>query len=155
MCFSTGFYPPFEDHPHDINPFHIIYIAIIVYSIICFSGPICGAHINAAVTLAVYSSKKKLDKGDGKVIVGYIIGQLIGCFVGIVLSKEIFEMGGPVYAEIPGMFSLMKDCVEEFIGTFMLITFIFILNTEDTTFIYDEAWVHLLIGIIYYFCLRY
>jgi glycerol uptake facilitator-like aquaporin len=46
-------------------------------------------------------------------------------------------MGGPVYTELPGLFNLMKDCVEEFIGTFMLITFIFILNNENTTFIYD------------------
>lgn len=37
----------------------------------------------------------------------------------------------------------------------MLLFFILLVTDEETTFVEDEAWVHLTIGIIYYFCLTY
>ncbi len=154
MCLSTVLLPPFENHPHEPNIYHMVYVAIIVYSIVCFAGPISGAHINPAVTLSYFSSKKK-ENGDLKQAFSYVMAQLTGCTLGCILSKQFFDQGGPVYLVFPDALELMKDCVEEFIGTFLLIMFIFILNNEETTFVHSEAWGHLLIGLVYYFCLTY
>jgi hypothetical protein len=30
-----------------------------------------------------------------------------------------------------------------------------LITNEETTFVYDEAWVHLMIGLTFYFCLTY
>jgi len=48
------FYTPDNDHTRDENPFKLVYVVIIVYSIICMIGPFTGAHINPAVTLMAY-----------------------------------------------------------------------------------------------------
>ena len=48
------FYTPEYDHLKDPNPYRLVYVVIIVYSIICFAGPFTGAHINPAVTLMAY-----------------------------------------------------------------------------------------------------
>lgn len=154
MCLSTVYLPPFEGHPHDPNIFHMIIVALVVYSIICFSGPITGAHINPAVTLALFSSKK-WQKGDLRVVCAYVVAQMGGCTLGCIFSKMFFDQGGPVYLVFPDALELMKDCAEEFAGTFLLIMFIFILSNEETTFVHSEAWGHLLIGVVYYFCLTY
>lgn len=72
-----------------------------------------------------------------KLYVGYITAQIIGCFIGILLSRAIYGFGGPIYVEGPDFFALAKDCIEEFIGTFLLIFSIFIVTHAETTFIYD------------------
>ena len=55
---SIGFLPPFYTpenyHLKDENPYKLVYVVIIVYSIICLIGPFTGAHINPAVTLIAY-----------------------------------------------------------------------------------------------------
>lgn len=56
---------------------------------------------------------------------------------------------------MPEALSFLKDFLEELIATFIFITFIYIVTNEDTTFVYEEAWIHLSIGIVYYFCLTY
>jgi glycerol uptake facilitator-like aquaporin len=52
MATSVATLPPFEAHIPNI--YRLVYVAIIVYVLICFFGPITGAHLNPAVTLAAY-----------------------------------------------------------------------------------------------------
>ena len=40
-------------------------------------------------------------------------------------------------------------------GHIRLSFFILLTTDEEITFVEDEAWVHLTIGIVYYFCLTY
>jgi glycerol uptake facilitator-like aquaporin len=94
-----------------------------------------------------------LQKGDLAVICAYVVAQLSGCTLGCIGSKLFYGQGGPIYVVFPDGLDLMKDCIEEFVGTFLLLIFIFILTNEETTFVHSEAWGHLLIGLIYYFCL--
>ena len=115
--------------------FVMIYVALIVYIIICFGGPITGAHINPAVTLAFFVYKK-YEKGDVKTILSYMSAQLSGCLFGCILSKLIYDKGGFVYPVQPEGLDLIRDCVSEVIGTFLLILIVFIVTTEETTFVY-------------------
>lgn len=59
MTSNIGYLQPFEGHPHDKNIYKILYVALVVYSIICFIGSITGAHINPAVTLSFMLDKKR------------------------------------------------------------------------------------------------
>ena len=113
----------------------MIYVALIVYIIICFGGPITGAQINPAVTLAYYVYKK-YEKGDIKTIFSYISAQLSGCLFGCILSKLIYDKGGFVYPVQPEGLNLIRDCVSEIFATFLLILIVFIVTTEETTFVY-------------------
>ena len=76
MATSVGKLPPFYtpeyDHLKDPNPFRLVFVVIIVYSIICFSGPFTGAHLNPAVTLVAYLERKK-NKGQFAVISAYLV----------------------------------------------------------------------------------
>ncbi len=144
--------PPIEGHPKDRNIFHQIYVALVIYTIICFSGSICGAFINPAVTLGVFLSKKKQDR-DLKLALSYVSSQFTGCFTGFILSKSINSVGGPIYAEFPDGIVLLKECTEEMVATFMLVLFILIITTEETTFIDKEAWAQLIIAFVFFFCL--
>ena len=86
MANGVATIPPFEDHPKQKNIFRQIYVALIIYTIICFTGSISGAFINPAVTLASFLSKKS-QKGDLKLALSYVCSQFTGCFTGFVLSK--------------------------------------------------------------------
>lgn len=89
----------------------MIYVALVVYSIICFAGPICGAHINPAVTLAAHTSKKR-EEGDLKVILAYVSAQICGCTLGCIFNKLFYGTGAIIYAKFPDGLELIKDCAE-------------------------------------------
>ena len=95
MVTSVGTLPPSSDHPHDINIFKLLSIALIVYSIICFIGPLTGGHINPAVSLCINLNNKK--KGQAKLVLTYWIAQFLGGFVGVVLSRSIYDNGGAAF----------------------------------------------------------
>ncbi len=154
MATCSGDLPPFQDHPHQSNPYRLVYVAIIVYMIVCFIGPLTGAHINPAVTLLAYLQRKKRH-GQKLVILAYVIAAFTGCLVGCLLSRAIYGNGGPVFGTMPDVLLMGKLCIEEFVATFIFLFCILIVTTDETTFIYDEAWVHLMIGIVYYLCLTY
>ena len=96
MATSIGYLPPSEDHPHDVNIYKFVYVALIVYMIICFIGPLTGCHINPAVTIGLNLGKIN-KKGQIKLLLTYWIAQFLGGFVGVVLSRSIYGNGGAAF----------------------------------------------------------
>ena len=97
MVTSVGTLPPSDGHPHDKNIFKLVYVAVIVYSIICFIGPFTGAHINPAISLGInWNNIKK--KGQIKLILTYWIAQFVGGLLGVILSRAIYGNGNAAFA---------------------------------------------------------
>ena len=111
MVTSVGVLPPFEDHPFNINYYKIVYIAVIVYVIVCFFGPITGAHINPAISLGINLNPKKR-KGNIKMILCYWSAQFIGGLLGVILSHNIYGNGHPPFEVMPETVDLLKYCAE-------------------------------------------
>ncbi|ABR54058.1 MIP family channel protein [Methanococcus vannielii SB] len=92
-------------------------IAAVIYSI----GRISGAHINPAVTIALWSIKKF----PTKEVIPYILAQLIGASIGSVLffsciGLDAVTIGGlGATAPFVGI-SYTQAILAEFIGTFLL-----------------------------------
>lgn len=103
MATSVATLPPYEGHPQDPNKYRLIYVVIIVYVIICFFGPITGAHINPAVSLAAHLNKQRRRKQIG-VLLSYWIGQFAGGLLGVILSRNIYGNGNAVFETMPDMF---------------------------------------------------
>ena len=110
MATSVTTLPPYQDHPYDPNKYRLVYVAIIVYVIICFFGPITGAHVNPAVSLAVFLSRKNRKKHI-KVLIAYWVAQFLGGLLGVVLSRNIYGNGGAVFEEMPEATDLIRICL--------------------------------------------
>lgn len=96
MAFSTVYLPPLDVYPRQLNPFHGIVLAIIIYAIVCFSGSFSGANLNPAITVCYFLHKQR-EKGDLKLFCSYILAQFIGGLLGIVLSRYIYDCGAAVF----------------------------------------------------------
>jgi glycerol uptake facilitator protein len=94
---------------------------LIVSAMIYTLGGISGAHINPAVTIALWATKKF----PAKDALGYIIAQFIGAFIGAALfftiaGPESLSIGGlGATAPFPGI-SIWQAVIAEIIGTFIL-----------------------------------
>ena len=84
-------------------------VAVVIYAL----GGVSGAHINPAVSIALWSIKKF----PAKDTVAYIIAQCIGAVIGAALFLFIAGLGAT--APFPGI-SLWQALVAEIIGTFVL-----------------------------------
>ena len=74
--------------PADLGILHGFLLMAIVFSI----GTISGAHVNPAVTIAMWSIKKISPRDAG----GYIVAQLLGGIAGAFLIKSFFLARGSV-----------------------------------------------------------
>ena len=92
-------------------------VAVVIYAL----GGVSGAHINPAVSIALWSIKKF----PAKDTVAYIIAQCIGAVIGAALflfiaGPDALTIGGlGATAPFPGI-SLWQALVAEIIGTFVL-----------------------------------
>jgi glycerol uptake facilitator protein len=98
---------------------------LIVSAIIYALGGISGAHINPAVSIALWATKKFPTKDAG----AYVIAQFVGAFIG---SALFFLIAGPnslaigglgATAPFPGI-SIWQAALAEIIGTFILMLII-------------------------------
>ena len=92
-------------------------VSVIIYAL----GGISGAHINPAVSIALWATKKFPTKDT----IAYVIAQFIGAFIG---SALFFMMAGPdslaigglgATAPFPGI-SIWQAVLAEIVGTFIL-----------------------------------
>jgi glycerol uptake facilitator protein len=105
--------------------------ALAVFCGVVVAGPVSGAHINPAVSLAVF-----INGGlDIAGLLGYWIAQMLGAFTGAVLVylhyyphwavTENADLKLAVFSTGPAVRSPMWNFVSEFIGTFVLLFVIF------------------------------
>lgn len=71
---------------------------LMVMAIIYFMGPVSGAHLNPAVTVA-FAVRRNF---PWKRVPGYIIAQLIGSVCAVALLRALFGMTGTLGATLPG-----------------------------------------------------
>ncbi|HAP32826.1 MAG TPA: aquaporin [Firmicutes bacterium] len=96
--------------------------AFVIMAAIYVFGPISGCHINPAVTIALWASKRF----PGKEVVPYLVAQFIGAFLGAVTIYGVLGPRGAMVgglgapAPFPGV-SAGSAFLAEGIGTFMLI----------------------------------
>lgn len=93
-------------------------------------GHISGCHLNPAVSVGLWAS----GKFDGKLLLPYIVVQVLGAIVGagvlyvIATGQAGFEVGGFAAngygAHSPGEYSMMAALVTEFVMTFMFLLII-------------------------------
>jgi glycerol uptake facilitator protein len=94
---------------------------LIVSAIIYTLGGISGAHINPAVTIALWANKKF----PAKDALGYVVAQFIGASIGaalffIIAGPDSLAIGGlGATAPFPGI-SVTQAVIAEIIGTFIL-----------------------------------
>jgi len=94
---------------------------LIVSAMIYALGGISGAHINPAVTIALWATKKFPSKDA----LGYIVAQFIGAFIGaalffLIAGPDSLAIGGlGATAPFPGI-SIWQAALAEIIGTFIL-----------------------------------
>jgi glycerol uptake facilitator protein len=103
------------------------------------TGNISGAHLNPAVTIAMYITKRI----EAKHVIPYIIFQLIGAFIGAMLvflvyySKWIefdvnLEYTTGIFATFPAVNNFVSGFFDQVVGTFLLLYLILaITDTND------------------------
>jgi glycerol uptake facilitator protein len=110
--------------------------AFAVFCGVVVAGPISGAHLNPAVTLAVFVNSAMTGGTFGvDQLIGYWAGEMIGAFLGAVLVfLHYYPHWGPtedadlklaVYSTGPAVRSYTWNLVSEIIGTFVLVFVIF------------------------------
>jgi len=109
-----------------------------VFAGVVVAGPISGAHLNPAVTLAV-----ALNGGIGwDMAIVYWAGEMIGAFLGAVLvflhyyphwaETENADLKLAVFSTAPAVRNTMWNLVSEIIGTFVLVFVIFAFGTSGS-----------------------
>jgi glycerol uptake facilitator protein len=109
-----------------------------VFAGVVVAGPVSGAHLNPAVTLAV-----ALNGGIGwDMAIVYWAGEMVGAFLGAVLvflhyyphwaETENADLKLAVFSTGPAIRSTTWNLVSEIIGTFMLVFVIFAFGTKSS-----------------------
>lgn len=95
--------------------------AFVIAAVIYAMGRISGAHINPAVTIALWATKRFPSQDCGAYIVAQCIGASIGSFLfAATVGMDAVTIGGlGATAPFPGI-SMGQAILAEFIGTFVL-----------------------------------
>jgi glycerol uptake facilitator-like aquaporin len=117
-------------------------VAFVLAMLIYVFGPISGAHLNPAVTVAMCLDRKC----EVEVVGSYIIAQVAGGFVGVVASHLMFyQSEGTGGLIVISTVARPEGCyIAEFIGTFILVFSILMLVRRGSTYI--PIMVGLLVG---------
>lgn len=120
--------------------------AIVVAAAIYIFGPISGCHINPAVTVALWATKRF----PANEVLPYIGAQLLGAFLGavtlaVMLGERAATVGG---LGAPGPFPGVSDVqafIAEAVGTFILMMTIMGVAVDKRA---PQGWAGLIIGLI-------
>jgi glycerol uptake facilitator protein len=123
-----------------------IAFGIVVTAAIYIFGPISGCHINPAVTIALWATKRF----PGKEVIPYLIAQVCGAFLGAmtiaaVIGTRAATIGG---LGAPGPFPGITDgqaFIAEMVGTFILVLTIMAIAVDKRA---PKGWAGLIIGLI-------
>jgi glycerol uptake facilitator-like aquaporin len=89
-------------------------------------GPISGAHLNPAVTLAVAATREML----WREVPAYVVAQVLGAFAGTAIAHLMFEL--PVYVASHRQRAGVAQFLGEFIATFGLLVVIWGCSRRDS-----------------------
>ncbi|ATW24038.1 MIP/aquaporin family protein [Candidatus Formimonas warabiya] len=120
--------------------------AIVIAAAIYIFGPVSGAHLNPAVTIALWAGKRF----PTKEVIPYLLAQFIGAVLG---SATLLAMLGSAGATVgglgaPGPFpgiSLTGVFIAELVGTFILMLTIMGIAVDNRA---PQGWAGLIIGLI-------
>jgi glycerol uptake facilitator protein len=120
--------------------------AIAVAGAIYMFGPISGAHINPAVTVALASIRRF----PWREVAPYIVAQLVGAFAGVLAIMSFFGKAaasiGHLGATVPGPnVPYGRAIVAEAVGTFILMLIIMALGVDERA---PVGWAGLVIGLV-------
>ncbi len=127
---SIGLAQSWLESTHIDQPWVYVFINAVAVGFILFAliealGPISGAHFNPAVTIAMLFSKDI----EPKKAVMYIIAQILGAIVGVLLVNLTFmdmSLGGEIlYISENSSRDTWSILLSEFICTFMLLMIIY------------------------------
>jgi glycerol uptake facilitator-like aquaporin len=85
-----------------------------LYALIAWLGPVSGAHLNPAVTLALAL------RGDieRRTAAGYVLVQVLGAFLGVAIGNAMFD--APMFSYATHVRSGSSQLLSEFVSTFGL-----------------------------------
>ncbi|MDI9342392.1 MAG: aquaporin [Sediminibacterium sp.] len=115
-----------------------ITFGLIVSAMIYTFGPVSGAHLNPAVTLALWVARVF----PGAKILPYVLGQMAGAFAASGLLHVLFPQNTSLGATLPSG-SVMQSFVLEWVLSFMLMLVILRVAVQKQTF---EQLAGLIIG---------
>jgi len=96
-------------------------VAFVLFALIEMLGPVSGCHINPAVTLSMFITKKI----DGKTGIEYVAVQIAGGILGTVCTHLMFYNINPILLTISTVERPEGSYFAEFLGTFLLLTTIY------------------------------
>lgn len=102
--------------PPGVGPFAPLAIGLMLAAMVTAGGPVSGGHLNPAVTLGVWLG----GRCAGKVVLPYIVAQLVGAALAGILVNY-FRAGGVAATTTPVVHDLVKVGVVELLFTFTLV----------------------------------
>lgn len=120
--------------------------AIVVLAVIYIFGPVSGAHINPAVTIALWVGKRF----PTREVLPYLVAQFAGAALGSLTLLAILGLKGATVGGLgaPGLFpgiSASQAFIAEAVGTFMLMLTIMGIAVDKRA---PQGWAGLVIGLI-------
>ncbi len=125
--------------PPGVGPFAPLAIGLTLAAMMYAGGPVSGGHFNPAVTLGAWLR----GRCGGRVVLLYVVGQLVGAALGGILVNY-FRAGGVAATTTPVVHDLAKVGVVELLFTFTLV-YVFLAVTLPARGV-DSAFSGLAVG---------
>lgn len=111
--------------------------ALAVFAGVVIAGPYSGAHLNPAVTLAMYLAGNLEWQDAGNYVLAQMSGAMISAFTVWLIYKDHFDqtedagLKQAVFCTAPAIRNLPVNLISEIVGTFVLIFAVFYLKDGE------------------------